>query len=47
MTFPVIVISTVGYRGWARNYPFSSPILVLPAYGGLAARFAYPINRRR
>jgi len=44
---PVVVVGPVGYRGWARNYPFSTPIVVLPAYGGWAARPAYPINRRR
>jgi hypothetical protein len=44
---PVIVISPVGYRGWARNYPFSTPIVVLPAYGGWAAGPAYPVRRRR
>lgn len=44
---PVIVVGPVGYRGWARNYPFSTPIIVLPAYGGWAAGPAYPIRRRR
>jgi len=43
---PVIVVSPLGYRGWARNYPFSTPVIVLPSYDGWAASPAYPIKRR-
>ena len=43
---PVIIIAPVRYGGWARNYPFSTPIVVLPAYGGWAHP-VYPIKRRR
>lgn len=41
-----IVIAPVGYRGWARNYPFSAPIVVVPAYGGWALGPRYPVRRR-
>lgn len=43
---PVIVIAPVRYGGWARNYPFSTPTVVLPAYGGWAHP-VYPIKLRR